>query len=91
MIHAFADRICSVVATETVTRNAGVIKIRGNPADRCMTVVAGITAGDVSLILADRYRAVVAGRAGAHYLCVINHNRGLEKRRAVAILAYVCS
>lgn len=91
MIRTLADCVRSVVATEAVTRNAGVIEIRGNPTDRCMTVVAGVTGGDVSLILAGRYRAVVAGRAGTHYLCVINHNCRLEKRRAMTILAYVRS
>jgi len=91
MIHALANRIRSVMATEAVTRNAGVIEIRGKPADRCMTVVAGVTASDVSLIFACRYRAVVAGRAGTHYLSVINHNCRLEERRTMAVLAYVCS
>ena len=60
VIGVFADRIGSIVATKTIVRNIGVIEIRGNPASRRMTVVTGVAAGDVALILAGRDCAVVA-------------------------------
>ena len=59
MVGVFADRIGSIVATKAIVRNIGVIEIRRNPASRRVTVVAGVAAGDVSLILAGSDCAVV--------------------------------
>lgn len=59
VVGIFADRIGSIVATRTIVRNIGVIEIRRNPASRRVTVVTGVAAGDVALILAGSNRAVV--------------------------------
>lgn len=60
-----------------------------------MTVVAGVAAGNVTLILAGRYDAVVTRAAAPEYLGVVNGSHGHECRRCMAVLAdvgrtYVC-
>lgn len=57
----FANRIGTVVTTDTIAGDVVVIEIRGNPAIRRVAIVAGVTAGDVCRVLACGYRAVVTG------------------------------
>ena len=49
-----ASRLSAVVTADAVAEDANVIEIGRHPTDRRMTVIAGITAGNVSRILAGR-------------------------------------
>ncbi len=67
-----ASRLGAIVAAYAVAHDIQVVEIRRNPAKRAVTVIAGITTGDMSLVLAGCSSPVVAGAAGADDLCVIN-------------------
>ncbi len=56
-----ADGVCAVMAAKAIADGVDVVKIGRYPGARCMAVIAGITAGDVSWMLSCRDRAVVAG------------------------------
>ena len=56
-----ADRLCTVVATYTIANDIDVIEIGRQPAVRRMTIIAGITAGNMGRVFARGYRAVVTG------------------------------
>jgi len=55
-----ASRVCAVVTAETVAGDIHVIKVRGHPANRTVTVIAVVATGDMSLVLARRGDAIVA-------------------------------
>ena len=56
-----AGRLCTVVAADTIAGNIDVIEIGRQPAVRRMTIITGITAGNMCRVLARGYRAVVTG------------------------------
>lgn len=61
----------------------------GRPAIRRMTKAAILRRVEVARIHSSRCRAVMAGRAGANNLVVVNGHDGREDGSAMAILAYV--
>lgn len=89
MIDALANRIGSIVATEAIARNIGMIKICRYPASRRVTVVAGIAARDVPRILARCDRSVMAGSAGSNHLRVINVKGRAPYRGGMAVFATI--
>ena len=54
MCRVLACRLSAVMTADAVAEDVDVIEISGHPASRRMTVIAGITAGNVSRILAGR-------------------------------------
>lgn len=57
---SLARGVSAVVAAETVARNVDVVKVRRNPSDGRMTIVAVITASDMRRVFTCRHRSVVA-------------------------------
>ena len=60
MRRSLARRVSAIVAAETVTRNVDVVKVRRNPPDGRMTIVAVVAAGDMRRVFTRRHRSVVA-------------------------------
>lgn len=87
MVWRFADRFRTVVTTHAVAHDVYVIKVRRQPARGAMTIVTGVAAGDVALVLADGNDAVVARTTAAKYLRVIDGHHGCEYVGSVAIFA----
>ena len=83
----FADGIDRVVTAHAVAGDVVVIKIRGCPAVGRVTVVAGITALEMTNVLTRGGDAVVATGAGAEYLQMIDACHRGERRGRVAVLA----
>ena len=82
----FTDRLATVMATETVVHNVCVIECCRYPPDRCMTIVAIISTGDMRRRFPRRNRAVVAGRAGTHDLGMVDNIGRCEENVVVAVL-----
>ena len=55
-----ARRVSTVVATEAITRNVDVVKVRRNPSDGRMAIIAIIAARDMRRVFTGRYCSVVA-------------------------------
>jgi len=71
MRRGFARRIRAVMAAGAITRDVDVVEVRGQPADRRVTIVTVVATVDMTLVLAGRDDAVVAGAAGADHLSVV--------------------
>lgn len=84
-----SGRIHSIVAIDAIAGDVDVIKIRGQPCDRRMTVVTVIPTANVRRRLTRRDRAIVAVTAASDYLRVIDRIHGHEQVRVVAVLAHV--
>jgi hypothetical protein len=84
-----ARRASTVMATDAVANDAGVIKIGGNPGNRRVAVVAVIAALHVRRILARGDRAVMAGSAAAGYLSMVDGISGRPERVVVAVLTNI--
>ena len=84
-----ARRVGAVVAADAIARDIHVIKVGRNPRNRCVTVIAVVTACDVGRVLASRYITVVAGAAGPEYLRVVDHVGRGPDHVVVAVLAYI--
>jgi len=63
-------------------------EISRHPADRCVTVIAGVATGNVGCVLAGCAQAIVAPNAIANDTAVIKNSRE-PGRRAVTIVALV--
>ncbi len=61
MRRVLANRFNAVMAGDTAVHNAGVVKRRGSPAKRCMTIIAGVTACNVCRVLTGSDCTVVTG------------------------------
>lgn len=85
----FAGGFGAVMAIETAARVIHVIEVRGQPADRRVTVIAISAACNVRRVLASCRDAVVAGAAGTEHLRVIDGNGWLKCGRAVAVFANI--
>lgn len=83
------DSLNSVVAAEAIGRDAGVIEVRRCPRGCRMAIVAIVTAGDMRRVFARCRGAVVAGRAGANDVCVIDGPDRLPGRGTMTVLADV--
>ena len=79
----------AIVTTRAVSDDVHVIKIRRPPGNSRMTVVTGITAGEVGRVFAGCNDAVVTGITGANDLRVIDGKHRREDIRVVAILANI--
>ena len=72
MRRILAGRIRTVMAAHTVVGNTRMIENYLGPADRIVTVIAGVTTGNMRRMLAGSNNAIVTGTATAYHLCVIN-------------------
>jgi len=84
---AFTGSFGAVVAAEAVVHDVDVVKIRGNPRDSGVTVVAVVTARDVGRMFASRRHAVMTRAAGAHYLGVVDGEHRLPHIARVTVFA----
>ena len=82
--------VCAVVTAKAVAGDIHVVEIRRHPANRAVTVIAIVTACNMSRVLADCSDAIVAGCAGADDLGVIDDYHGLPHCSGVAIFTDVC-
>lgn len=89
MSHILAGRLGSIVAADTIPCDIEVIEVCGQPADRAVTVIAGIGTGDMRWVLARRDDAVVTGAAHSDDLGVIHGHHWREDVSRVAIFTYV--
>lgn len=71
----FTSRLSAVMTADAVAKDVYVIKIRGCPGGRDVTVIAGITTGNMGRILAGRRNTVVATNTIANYAEVIENSR----------------
>jgi len=81
--------IGTIVATDAVAADVDVIEVGGNPADRTVTVIAGIFAGDMRCVLATGDNAIMTRPAIAYDLCVIHRYDRDERSARMTILAHV--
>lgn len=65
MRRAFAGGVGAVMTAEAIVDDVHMVKIRGQPGDRRMTIVTVIAAGDMPGVFAGRSDAVMAGAAAA--------------------------
>ena len=87
VIRIFSGCVCAVVTANTIANDVGVVKVGRCPCHGCMAIIAIVATVYMRRVLADRDRTVVAGRADANDLCVINRNHRLEERRAMTVFA----
>lgn len=86
---ALAGSLGAVMAAKAIVHDVRVIKIRRQPGDCRMTVVAIVTAGDVGRVFAGCRDAVMAGTASAYDLGVVDRIRGHPYIAGVAVFANV--
>lgn len=79
----------TVVATETVTGDIGVVIRGGQPGDSGVAVITIISTRNVVRVLTGCDSAVVAGTATTQYLCVIYGERWQPDGRRVAVFANI--
>ena len=83
-----AGRVCSVMAADAVVDNVRVVKIRGQPRDSSMAVVAIIAAGDMRWMLANGYHTIMTRAASPNNLSVVDSKGRNPGVRCMAIFAY---
>jgi len=83
----FVSRVRAVMAARTGAGNVVVIKIRRQPGDGTVTVVAIVAAGKVSRVFPACGDTVMAAATAAQNLRVIDGDCGRPYRRAVAVFA----
>jgi len=66
-----------------------MVKIRWQPCDRAMAVIAVVTAGNMRRMFASRSNAVMAGAATAKHLGMIDHHHGRKHTCVVTIFTDV--
>lgn len=69
----------AIVAAEAVSGDVCVIEVGGHPPSRGVTVVTGVSAGDMRRVFTHRDGTVVTARTGANDLGVINGIRRCEE------------
>ena len=89
MRRAFACRVSAVVAAKAVAGDVDVIEVRRQPANRRMTVVAVVAAGDVVQVFAGGREPVMTGAAGARHLRMVNEIRGRPDSRVVTVFTHI--
>lgn len=89
MRQTLARRVGAIVAAEAVTADVDMIKVGGNPANRAVTVIAGIATGNVRRIFSVGNPAVMTRHAIANNLCVIDCHGRSERGAVMTILAHV--
>lgn len=86
---SLARRVSTVVAAEAVARDVDMVEVRGQPANRRMTVVAVVAAGDVIQVFPGGREAIMAGAARAQNLRMVDHVRRRPDVAVVAVLAHI--
>ena len=89
MRRIFAGRFCAVMAAYAVAGDVDVIEVRGQPADGAVTIVTGVTTGNMRQVFAYRDDAIMAGAASPDNLRVVNRHYGCENIGRVAVLAHI--
>ena len=89
MGQVFTGRLSAVMTRRTVAGDPGVIERRRQPGSRRVTVITGITTGDVGWVFAGGGDTIVTGAAGAKHLRVIDGVRRHPQRVVMAVLAEV--
>ena len=84
-----ADRIRAVVAARTTIDDIRVIEVRRRPANRRVTVVAGIAGGQVGRVLARCGNAIMTGAAGTDDLGMVHGEYRCEHVCRMAVLANI--
>ena len=85
----FSGGVQPVVAVETAIDDIGMIEIRGDPCNGCMTVVAGFAALNMCRILAGCGRTIVARVAGTQYVQCVYCDGRVPEIGTVAVFAHI--
>ena len=85
-----ANGLRPVVAGHAVAGHTSMIKCRTRPGSRVVTVIAGVTAGDVVVRFTARYRAIVTTEAGTLHLGMIRTRHRCKQIGVMARLTGVC-
>lgn len=72
----FAGGFNAVMAADTVTGDIDMIKVRGQPANCGMTIVASVVTGDMRWVFARCRDAIMTRAAGAHHLRMVDRIGG---------------
>jgi len=89
MRRALSGSVHAVMAVDAAARDIDVIKVRRQPRDGRMAIIAVIAAGDMGLVFAGGRDAVMTGAARANDLRVVDRRHGRKHIRAVAVFANV--
>jgi len=89
MRRVLANGLDAVMAAEAAIHNGCMVKGRRDPAERRMAIVTSVRAGDVCGMLAGRCRTVMAGRADADDLRMVNSVKRCKEHTVMAVLADV--
>ena len=84
-----AGCIHPVVTAHAITGDVDVVKIRRQPGDRAMAVVAIVATGDVRRVLASGNNAIMAAAAISQDLGVIDCQNRCKHCRAMAVLTNI--
>ena len=88
MQRPFAGCVGAVVTVDAITHDIDVIKVRGQPRDGRVAIVAIVAARDMGRVLADRRGAVVARSTGADHLSMVDRECRYPGVRRVTVLAH---
>jgi len=80
----FANSVGTVVAVDAATRDVDMVKIRRQPANRRMTIVAIFSAGYVVGIFPGCRQAIMTGATCPGYLYMVY---GVDRRKCVGVVA----
>ena len=86
MGRVLARRFGTVVATDAIVRDVGVIEVSGHPGNRRMTVIAIVATRDMRGMFTGSDDTVMAGETRADNLCVIDDVDRLPHNVVVAVL-----
>jgi hypothetical protein len=87
MQRPFAGRIGAVVTVDTVTHDIDVVKVRGQPCDGRVAIIAVITTRDMGRVLADCRGAIVARATCADHLSMVDGECRYPCIRRVTVFA----
>ena len=88
MQRPFAGCVGAVVTVDAITHDIGVVKVRGQPCDGRVAIVAVVTARDMGGVFADCRGAVVARATGADHLSMVDGECRYPGVRRVTVLAH---
>ena len=77
------------MAAHTVACDVDVVEIRRQPANRAVTIVAGVATGNMRQVFANSDDAIMARAASPDHLCVIDDHYRRENIRRVAVLTNI--
>lgn len=90
MLCRFSTCFRAVVTALAAARDVHMVEIRGQPANRGMTIVAVRATRDMRRVLAGGRDTVMTGATGTNHLHVVDTNRRRPSRLAMTVLADVC-